>query len=270
MCVFVLFIFLLPTTQNRLPEIGSRQQQCVQGREGKDCQAITSPAASKIAEEINENTQRYTYYKENPKEYLKAAVGPANMSNWVLAGLGTLGSIFGLFTLLTIKRQADIVVAKERARVSVEIVDGLDLEDGPEWTDAMKVVYTGAEITVTNLGGTNAFNVTSSARIVSIPDRGELSSLEMRALALPSVITPSIEPTTVPVCTLLKGIDRVAKVNNKEETLFLIGTIAYEDIFGKEHRTRFKYRWNVQNVFGRENGFPTACWEKTEDGNKAT
>jgi hypothetical protein len=69
---------------------------------------------SEVSKENAENAERYAYYKAHPKEYLKAAFAPANLSNWILAGLGVIGGILALFTLSTIKAQTSHIVTSER------------------------------------------------------------------------------------------------------------------------------------------------------------
>lgn len=101
----------------------------------------------------------------------------------------------------------------QRARITVEIpYSGLHLEDGPEWTEAMGVVYAGTEIIVTNVGGTHAFNVTARPEIIGFPDVSAFGSQEVSVLNLPTVIRSNADPIKVDVITLLRGIDHVAAV----------------------------------------------------------
>jgi len=267
----VILAMLLGGAQKDVPPKGSQQQKHSQPESSKTQPSAPPPTTSEVDKENAANAERYAYYKAHPKEYFKAAIAPAYFSNWVLAGLGVVGGFVAVFTLLAIKRQTDLMVDKERARITVEIVPAnLELEDGPEWTEEMRVVYAGAKITVSNLGATNAFNVTSSAKILSTPDRGTLESPETMMLLLPSVIGPSIQPVVVDVSTLLKGVDRVIKVRSKEEVLHLVGTIAYNDIFGNKYKTVFRYLWRVENLLGDDPKFDISRWEKTSKGNKAT
>lgn len=267
----VIVALLIGGAQNNVPRNRNKQQNQPQTQPTETHPPTPSTAASEVAQENVANGERYAYYKAHHKEYLKAAIAPAYASNWVLAGLGCIGGILAYLTLLSIKTQSKLLVDKERARIAVEIMPNtLDLEDGPEWTEKMEVVYAGAAITVVNLGGTNALNVVGTARIIGTPDRGSLGPPDVSTLILPSAIKPNTDPISADVITLLKGVDHVSTVRDGAEILHLTGVITYDDIFGKSYKTRFRYLWNVERREIEDKVFDTSRWNKAPKGNKAT
>lgn len=160
---------------------------------------------------------------------------------------------------------------KERARIAVDFPPGsLELDDGPEWTEAMNVVYAGTHLVITNLGGTNAFNLTARVSIIGLPDGSASGFHEDSLLNVPTVLKPNSEPITEDVITLLKGVDHISAVKNKSEVLYLVGTITYDDIFEDPHETQFKYLWDVSAVNIEGKSFDLAKWERTAEGNRAT
>lgn len=160
---------------------------------------------------------------------------------------------------------------KERARIDVSSPSGgLELDDGPEWVDSMKVVYAGAEITVTNSGATRAFNVTAIANMVATPPISSIKSKEISLLSLPSTIPPNVEPIKADVITLLNDVNHVAAVSDGSEIIHLVGIIRYEDIFGKRHITKFRYKWDVEVKYVEGQSIDQSRWVKTKKGNEAT
>lgn len=109
-------------TEKPLPMQGSQKQEQAQPKTDTANPAAPGPCASEVCKENAANAERYAYYKAHPKEYLKAAVAPANLSNWVLAGLGVIGGILALFTLSTIKAQTSHLVTSERPWMVVQML----------------------------------------------------------------------------------------------------------------------------------------------------
>ncbi len=182
-------------------------------------------------------------------------------SNWWLVIVAALTGGVICWQSWELHEQTRHMVNKERARIDVSAPNGpLELDDGPEWTEGLKVVHAGAQITVSNFGGTRAFNVVAEARFIGPPEGALLGSEEVFLLDLPGTIKPDIEPITVEVITLLSGVNHVAAVNDGTEVLYLVGRIVYEDVFGKKRATPFRYRWEVD----------VSQWKKTARGNRST
>jgi hypothetical protein len=99
---------------------GSHQQEQTQRQADTSQPAAPIPCASEVCKENAENAERYTYYKAHPKEYLKAAIAPANLSNWILAALGAIGVLGAILTLVVIKRQVVLQGAAMQQWVDVE------------------------------------------------------------------------------------------------------------------------------------------------------
>jgi hypothetical protein len=120
-------IVIFALAQKPLPVQGENKQGNAQAKPA-DPQPLPPPITSEVDKENATNAERYAYYKAHPKEYLKAALAPANASNWVLAGLGFAASLIGVFTLLAIKRQSNLQAASLRQWVDVEVT-GSETDD---------------------------------------------------------------------------------------------------------------------------------------------
>ena len=227
-------------------------------------QAI-SPSAKVSPPDADKGTE-ITNKPKNPPSWVDTFTWPDGVVAWAL-----------LMTLIVIalqswgiSRQNRNMVAKERARIAVDFPPtSLDLDDGPEWTEAMNAVYAATQITIANLGSTNAFNVTAQADIIGTPDGGKLGIREVTVLGLPSVLKPDAS-ISVDVVTLLKGVNHVATISEGAELIHLIGTITYDDIFGKSRETSFRYLWEVNSMSVEEKRIDLSRWKRSAVGNRAT
>jgi hypothetical protein len=99
----ILLAGVLVCAQKPLPMQGSHQQE--QTHVDKVQPDTPPPCATEVCKENADNAERYAYYEAHPKEYLKAAIAPANLSNWILAGLGLIGGVLALCTIRKLERQ---------------------------------------------------------------------------------------------------------------------------------------------------------------------
>lgn len=240
--------------------------------ENQDNAQARNPQTSISSDDATKGTQK-TYKPHHPPSWIETFTWPDGVTAWAL-----------LLTLLVIawqstetrdaaksaNAQIQMMKDKERARIAVDFPPSiLDLDDGPEWTVGIGVVYAGTKIIVSNWGGTNAFNVTAKAQITETPGSPLLFD-EVSVLDIPVVLKSNINPLTVDVISLLKGVDHVAAVQNKSEILYLVGTITYDDIFEGSHETRFRYRWEADALKVEGQSFDTSKWERTAEGNMST
>lgn len=204
----------------------------------------------------------------------KLVAWPESITTWaiIFTGFAVVWQAWGTGKAARATQvSVQLVIAKERARIAVDFPpNALDLDDGPEWTEGMNVVYAGTQIIVANLGGANAFNVIARAEIIGTPDGGALGSDEVSVLNLPAVLKPNTNPISVEVITLLKGINHVAAVKNGFEILHLVGTITYDDIFGNSYETQFRYLWEVDSTTIKGKKIYVPRWQRTAEGNRAT
>jgi hypothetical protein len=206
--------------------------------------------------------------KNKPQGWHKFVTWPEGIIAWAI--IATLGAI--VWQSWEMRRQNRNMVAKERARITINpSVHPLDLDEGPEWIEALKVVWTGTKITVANLGGTKAFNIQGRAEIIGTPSTGTLGSEETSVLDIPTVLEPNTDPITLDVVTLLKGIDHASAVESGREIIHVAGWVIYEDIFGNHYKSSFRYIWKV-DIRTLDDGdiFHASHWERTAEGNRAT
>ena len=110
---------------------------------------------------------------------------------------------------------------KERARIDVSApTELLELDDGPEWTEGSGVVHAGTQITVANVGGTNAFNVVARAEIIGALGSRYANAEKFSLLGVPGTLKAGIDPIKIDVITLLNGKGHIAAVNDGSEVLF--------------------------------------------------
>ena len=175
-----ILVLVLATAQKPLPVEGNNQQNQSQGKTNEtqpDAQAI---ATSEINKENAANAERYAYYKAHPKEYFKTAFAPANLSNWVLAGLGVIGGLLALSTLCAIKRQAYLMektlVMQFRPKL---IIRGIDVvpqkyrETNLGTRQVDEDVAWNVECVIANTGGTVAHVMESNVTVSKIGAPGE-------------------------------------------------------------------------------------------------
>jgi hypothetical protein len=151
--VLLIFAGLFCGTQNYVPFKWSQQQEHPRSHTAYATPYAPSLTTPEIDKENADNAERYAYYKAHPKEYLKVAFAPANASNWVLSGLGVAASLIGIFTLLSIKRQAasmdkqnTIILNEKRPRLLIQ----------PQPFTAIINGVPDIRIRVTNIGGSKA------------------------------------------------------------------------------------------------------------------
>lgn len=192
---------------------------------------------------------------------------PEGITAWLL--MLTLGAIG--WQSWELHEQNRHMMNKERARIDVSSpVDPLELDDGPEWVEGMKVVHAGTRIIIANVGGTNAFNVIAKAEIIGSPDGGFLGSEESFLLDIPGTLKAGTDPIVVDVASLLNGVNHVAAVNDGSEVLYLEGSVGYEDVFGNKRVTPFRYRWDVDVIYVEGQSVDMSQWKKTTHGNQTT
>jgi hypothetical protein len=208
---------------------------------------MQSPEVSK---ENAENAERYAYYKAHPKEYLKAAIAPANLSNWVLAFLGIIGGLVAILTLFVIKRQLDMFISKERARLTVEFGSF----EFPEPNTLGSV-----DFTVTNYGSTNAF-ISSAKCLVCVREaQWDLKGIRiMYEMKLPRAVAP--RPEGVKEFQLIDAGSRMFgeidgdtynALQFRKKQMYVIGHIEFWDVFDNRWRLRFCRRWGGNYSVGQ-------------------
>jgi hypothetical protein len=243
----LLALTVLASAQEPLPVKGSQEQQHSQNQTNAAHPTAPQPCTSDVRKENAEKNERYAYYKAHPKEYLKAAVAPANLSNWILAGLGAAGALLAILTLLVIKRQGDTFVSKERARLAVEL-EPFELRTPDQLWEV--------EFLITNHGSTKAFIGEAQCLPCIEVEKWKAEDAEIHlVIAIPKVLPPS-ETAVRFTGPMQKGdqidltgwdMDQeiVDSVRSQEMAAFAVGHIEYGDVFGIKWRLRFCRRWRA-------------------------
>jgi hypothetical protein len=256
-----------------LPVDGGQQEDHSQSQTGKPKPNAPPPCVSEVCKENAANAERYAYYKAHPEEYLKAALAPANLSNWILAGLGVIGGVLALLTVLTMRwsseRQLRAYVVVERGIIANvtnprhsprERVDTvariLDPEAGPT-----------AQITIKNTGQTPAYGLVhwGSLCIREFPLSTKLPTMPTQETKFRTVMGPGIvEVKTVRLPRAL-NMEEVEGLHNGTIVIYCHGEIEYRDAFKKQHRTRYR---SMYGTMGGRIGVNTDLIY-CEDGNDA-
>lgn len=254
--VLAILILISTVAQKPLPVNRDQKQAYPQAHEDAPHNA-TPPfcSVSDIDKENADNAKRYTYYKSHPKEYLKAALAPANASNWVLAFLGIIGACIAIVTLLTLKGQTNHVVASERAWVTVGIsqpsLEDMSIRAKPDNYGV------GIGLTFKNLGKTPskivgsyvralmADSVDPNARPISpnLPESPDYSlKLEHSIIAQPGIFWMPRQKFEYLVFLPKMFFEKdLARWEISEKALCIYGFIEYVDVFNRNHNTRFCY-----------------------------
>ena len=234
--------------QKPFPLEGSHQQEQTQAHPDKAQPDAPSPCTSEICKENAENAERYAYYKSHPKEYLKAAIAPANLSNWILAGLGVIGGVLALFTILTMRwsseRQLRAYVTVERGIIANVANPIHNRRDNPETVARIIDPQAGptAQITIKNTGQTPAYDLIHWA------------SIDIREYPLTTKLPPMPEPEhsywnvlgpTVPEVKTLRmprplTAEEIEGLRNGSRAIYCHGEIRYKDAFKKKRWTRYR------------------------------
>jgi hypothetical protein len=257
--VGLLVLGALACAQKPLPVDRSQQQQQPQKQAQAPQPAAPQPCTSEVCKENAENAERYAYYKSHPKEYLKAAFAPANLSNWILAGLGAVGGLLAILTILVIKRQADLMKEqsdlaknKERSRLRIEMGNVI-LEPTPDWFLGL-----GAKWTVSIYGTTEAFIVAAECRCW-VGDKGTYRRpRELDPTGMPDVISPHSKP--LPLFVTLYGADGIGDVTASdieavrrgEKVIYCAGCIIFKNVFDETWMLDFTQRHDMALLTGGE------------------
>jgi hypothetical protein len=247
----LLAISVLACAQKPLPIEGSHQQEQTQPLVDKAQSVTPPPCASEVCKENAENAERYAYYKAHPGEYLKAAIAPANLSNWILAGIGIVGSFIAVITLWTFKRQTDQIVISERGWMVASMKVG---PNNPRIASTNEIAPIYAECIHTNKGKTPVFVLEAGMGIWVATDDDPLPDnpppydprytmkWEANGISIPpkmSIVRQVFKETANPIFVLTGSSD-----------LYVYGFIKYSDAFkargfwGRRIReTRFCFRY---------------------------
>ncbi|MDR5729601.1 MAG: hypothetical protein RB191_19465 [Terriglobia bacterium] len=203
---------------------------------------------------------------------MKAALAPANLSNWILAGLGVIGGILALFTILTMRwsaeRQMRAYVVVERGIIANvtnprhsprERIDTvariLDPEAGPT-----------AQITIKNSGQTPAYDLVHWGQlgVHEFPLRTPLDQMPQQA-GFRTVMGPGIVEVKTLRMNVPLTVEEINALHNGTTTIYCHGEIAYRDAFNKRHRTRYRCMYGTMGGRIGVNTDLTYC----EEGNEA-
>jgi hypothetical protein len=248
------FTFLLAIGQKPLTVYGYVQPTQTQEATEKTCPNALPIAITEADKENAENAQKYAYYKAHPKEYLKAAIGPANASNWILACLGIIGAGVGIGTLCVVGRQVTNSMRSDRAWLVVEkaeLVEGNPNQPGQVFV----------QCAVKNYGKTVARVLGMNARWGIGPVNNPATTWDdsLFAFAKNGLSKWTFLPgTTSAMHCPVQGV--TAKAGGKVtigiqpgETQFIHGVVFYSDAFARKRKTtRFCFHEYHIDQFGKQ------------------
>ena len=246
----VIFAVLFVGAQQNVPLQGGEQQQHPQAHANDPSRPAPPETTSEVSKENAANAERYAYYKAHPKEYLKAAIAPTNASNWVLAGLGVVGGVLAILTLVAVKRQTDLFASKERGRLSIEFKP-FEHESGESHPHVTAVV--------TNYGGTNAFIHAGSCEVCVKPSHSKLVRGRDSFYGIPKVIEGGESKRAEVYESVVTGKTGVwvlddeilDSLRRRQSNIFAFGYIEYSDVFGSRWRLNFSRKWGGDYSMGQ-------------------
>ncbi|MGO9325209.1 MAG: hypothetical protein ACLP07_11670 [Terracidiphilus sp.] len=244
----ILLAGILACAQKPLPMEGSQQQKQSQSHADEAQPNTPPPCVSEVCKENAENAERYAYYKTHPEEYLKAAIAPANLSNWILASLGVIGGILALFTILTMRwsaeRQLRAYVTVERGIIANVANPVHNRKDNPETVARIIDPQAGptAQITIKNTGQTPAYNLIhwGSIDIREYPLTTKLPTMPKPDHSYWNVLGPTVpEVKTLRMPRPLTA-EEIEGLRNGFRAIYCNGEIRYKDAFKKKRWTRYR------------------------------
>ncbi len=213
-----------------------------------------------------------TSVQPKPEEHIKADVWVVRSQPkdrydkaafWIsvaLAGIGIWGIVIAIWTVRTIKRQVDMFVSKERARITVDIepfnpsdtnLYGILYDKSPNRADAFKISH--VDLCVANSGETNAF-IRNSLCKACIKQAGWDARKENIAsqIGLPQVMYPHKEAfkhrARIETGHPLKpDVDRdtAQAIADGFLGIYVIGHIEFGDVFDNRWTVRFCRKWGA-------------------------
>jgi hypothetical protein len=241
-------LIVVSCAQKPLPMDGGQQQQQAQAHANEAQPNAPPPCVTEVCKENAENAERYAYYKAHPKEYLKAAIAPANLSNWILATLGVIGGILALFTILTMRwsaeRQLRAYVTVERGIIANVANPIHNRRDNPETVARIIDPQAGptGQVTIKNTGQTPAYKLVhwASMDIHEYPLTTKLPPMPRPEHSYWNVLGPTVpEMKTLRMPQALTE-EEVEGLRNGTRAIYFHGEIRYEDAFKKKRWTRYR------------------------------
>ena len=149
------------------------------------------------------------------------------------------------------------MMARERARLAIDFppkeprIDGIKFKDVDGTVSQLLELY----INVINHGGSKAFNVKASGYVMTENiEAGKFFPTYGQDLSIPKVIGIATDADPVRLYLAPIGLGTKVQILSKDwvdiqkgnKPLHVVGTIDYEDVFGKPHRTPFWHTWKVR------------------------
>ena len=163
----------------------------------------------------------------------------SDRDEWVIVYITAAYSIVSLLTLFVIKRQTTLMaeqskfaISKERARISVEIVTQPEEIDDPFWDIRFKVC---------NIGPTHAFEV----KMTIGSTENDKSSCLFAAPVEKIAIAPTLKSGEERETRYWPPLQDYVAASEGKTVVYLLGSLEFEDVFGKQRVTIFTYRWRV-------------------------
>jgi hypothetical protein len=177
--------------------------------------------------------------------YFQRLIAPEGLPNLILCVVGIAGVIAAILTLRAGKRAVEIVISKERARLRVKLI-----HEG-EWYDfSTAALLEEVTLEISQDGPTHAFNVFGQAKIIVTPTKttqvfSKDVMKDMYRMGLPNFIAGNAIPAPVTVFVPSINQREIDDIQNERLFVHLFGVIAYEDVFGDSHKTKFRYLWVI-------------------------
>ena len=251
MKILLLAVFLavvLLGAQKPLPVNGGDQHKQAENQSNESKPDAQAVVAAEVNKENAANAQKYAYYKAHPNEYFRDAFAPANLSNWILAGLGVIGGVIAVITLVTFKRQTDHMIASERAWMMAELEWPPGHPDFPELNKPRQTTNpsSGEPITsvpyclrCSNDGKTPGWIIKrrACAQIVdTVPPQPDMEQLHTMKMGQEPVKVGAEAP-------IWEGAIGCAGHLKDGQTLIIWGVVTYRDAFSETRETYWGYYW---------------------------
>jgi hypothetical protein len=281
----ILLVGALTCAQEPLPVNGGKQQEHPQAHTDTGQPAAPPLCTSEVCKENAENAERYAYYKAHPNEYWKAAIAPANASNWILTILGGIGGGVAVITLILIKSQADTMETQakdaresgvEATKISLATAQAAQKSADAALLNAQVLInserpwilvrveaskgalgFDGFDITAVNRGRTPASILSYSTNCL-IVDEGEAMPAEPecgKMKTVSEILLPD-EPTHLDsvgdgtVAMYCVSEEKWQRVLGMDAWAYFVGRIVYRDLLSPADTPPHETQWAFSYVQG--------------------
>jgi hypothetical protein len=231
-------------------------------------QSQSNPAENGQTTVVFENHSKASDKEAAPKDSSPRWYTPLKRPDWWLVIIAALTGLAIAYQAREMRRATkemeksskaaadniELFISKERARLLVAIkYDEASFQfDQLKPLAPLDVVWEVVKIEISQHGPTKAFNVVGRAVSLLSTSKLPLQSRVLEAMSLPAIIEGVSSPIVEAIHIPISNADELDEIQNERLFVHMFGEITYEDVFGRTHRTPFRYMWKIEGFYMEE------------------